>query len=191
MKHSCRVKVHLDELAEARRVVVLEGLRVSKSLEQGVRVEHLLFNGRSRALLLHGLGLGWLLVLKVLLRASEALSGSGQVGKDDLGGLGLTGAAFTRDNDGLVVAIKHKILIRILGDHEQMGLGSLQGASCTLILRKLAVQLCLGCREDIQALERVHGEKDGGADRGVDQLSGVAFADSVQQGTLVEVTQCE
>ena len=90
-------------------------------------------------MLLHGLGLGWLLVLKVLLRASEALSGSGQVGKDDLGGLGLTGAAFTRDNDGLVVAIKHKILIRILGDHEQMGLGSLQGASCTLILRKLAV----------------------------------------------------
>ena len=191
MKHSGRIKVHLDELAEARRVVVLEGLRVSKSLEQGVRVEHLLLDGRSSALLLHGLGLAWLLVLKVLLRATEALSGSGQVGEDDLGGLSLTGATFTRDNDGLVVAIKHKVLIRILSDHKKMGLRSLQGASCTLILSKLAIQLCLCCREDIQTLERVHREKDGGADRGEDQLSGVAFADSVQQGTLVEITQCE
>ncbi len=46
MQHTSCVKVDLDELAEAGRVVILECLGVAKSFKQRVRVKNLLFNCR-------------------------------------------------------------------------------------------------------------------------------------------------
>ena len=44
VQHACPVKIHLNKLAETRRVVVLKRLRVAKGLQQGIRVKHLLFD---------------------------------------------------------------------------------------------------------------------------------------------------
>ena len=77
MKHACGVKVYLDKLAEARRVVVLERLCITECFQEWVGVEHLLFYCQILvALILLSLGLTGFLVEKVFLRSAEPFARS-------------------------------------------------------------------------------------------------------------------
>ena len=80
MKHACSIKVYLDKLAEARRVVVLERLCITECFQERVGVEHLLFNCEILvALILLRLGLTGFLVEKVFLRSTEPFACSCEV----------------------------------------------------------------------------------------------------------------
>ena len=156
MEHTCRVEVYLNEFSEARRIVVLESLRVTKGFEQWVRVQYLLLNCRVGRLVLHCFRLGWLLIQEVLFWATEALASSGKVSKNDLCGFSFTGTTLTRDNDRLVSSVDHQVLIGVFGDHEQMGLGLLHGTPCSRFLSELPVLLRYRSVENGQPLERIH-----------------------------------
>ena len=156
MQHASSVEVHLDELAKSRGVVILERLGVAKGLQQRIRVEHLLLDRHICVLTLHGLGLAWFLVQEVFRGASETLSSPREVGQDDLSGLGLASARLSCDDDGLVVAVDHQVLVRILRYHEEMRLWARHTAARSLVLRESAVLLRHLRVKYGQPLEGVH-----------------------------------
>lgn len=159
VEHALSIEVNLYKLSETRRIVVLERLRIAKGFKKGVRVQDLLLDGCVRiAARLLGLGLAGLFVKQVLLGAAEALACPGEVRQDNLGGLRLASATLTRDDDRLIGAIHHQVLVGVLSDHEQVRFRSFSRATGSLCLRKLAVSLRHGCRENVQPLEGIDRE---------------------------------
>ncbi len=159
MQHSSCVKVDLDELAKAGRVVILECLRVAKSLKQRVRVKNLFFNCRFSAdLCLSSLGFGLrrFFVQEVFFRSVKAFASPGKICEDNLRGLGLASTRLTRDDDRLIRPVYHQVLKAILCNHEEMRFWLLHVATTSLVLGELAILLS-HCRvENAQSLEWIY-----------------------------------
>ena len=166
MEHASRIEVNLDELAETRRVVVLERLGVTECFEKRIRVQHLFLN-RSVALLTLGLLrllLCRFLVEKVLLRPAEAFTSSRQVRQYNLRSFSFTGTGFASYDDRLVRLIDHQVLVGILRNGEQMRLRPLHLRSRPLRLSILPIKLCHRRVKNGQTLERIDGDEDRRAD---------------------------
>lgn len=123
------VEVNVDVLAEATRVIVSDRLGIAERLQNRIRLENLLLDPRVLA------------------------TDGGQVLQDQLGGLGLAGAALATDDDALVLVEALHVVVGIVADGEN-------------VRRQLAdlvvlVQADLFGRVDRQYLVRVHGHQDG------------------------------
>ena len=169
-----RVDVHLNELAETRRIVITCGLGVTKGLQQRVRVKHVCLDTLDRA---HICLSRTTRCVQGLLGVSreDALVGPCNVGKDNLARLGLSGSRLTRDNDRLVLLVNDELLEAVFGNHEEMRAGVL-GRNPTRIGRLQATDLSAVVSdflrrshvEDRECLVRIDTEQNRCTDLGED-----------------------
>ena len=94
------IELHLDKLAKAGRVIVAQGARVAKGLEQRVGCKHLL---RHR-------------VRRVVRRARDPR----EIAHHDLHRLRLARSALARNEDGLTALLGAHVLVRGLSDSVHM-----------------------------------------------------------------------
>mmetsp|Transcript_21266 Transcript_21266/g.82528 ORF Transcript_21266/g.82528 Transcript_21266/m.82528 type:complete len:333 (+) Transcript_21266:994-1992(+) len=131
------VELDLDELAEAGRVVVAASLGVTESLQHRDGLQHHVLDVR----------------LTVRTRSEEL--------QDELGRLGLSGTGLSADQHGLVLASLAHLVVRLLGDGEDVRGKKSQALALVVLHPATAV--------DGEPLEGVDSNQNG-ASVGVDEL---------------------
>ena len=159
---------HLEQLAEARRVVVAQRLRVAEGLEDRVGAEHARVQRVARR--------------RRLPPVVAQRVGADEVLEDELGRLRLAGAALARDDDALV---RLGAAQRRLGDREQVRRQRVERPRRVVRPRRLRRE------EALLPRERVERHEDRVARRRVDLLRREALLEGVEQRCVGEVAELE
>jgi hypothetical protein len=153
------VEGDLNELTEARRVIVLGGLGVTESLEKRVSLEKLSLE---------------------LALSTTGTSDSSKVLDHLLGVLSLTGTRLTSDKHGLGHALRHEVTVSLIGDSE--------GVRSELVTTLAVVQVDDAVGVDGEELVGVDSNTEK-TRIGIDVVVVVTKLKVVENGSLREVTE--